>query len=66
MIGREAGAGSVDAAQEIWIVPAEGLVPAGRPGTLGAMLSVAVATVIARDAWLLALALVAASTASTV
>ena len=48
------------------MVPADGLVPAGRPGTLGAMLSVAVATVIVRDAWLLALALVAASTASTV
>ena len=60
------GAGSVDAAQVIWIVPAEGLVPAGRPGTLGAMLSVQRLTVIERDAWLLALALVAASTASTV
>ena len=39
VIGSDAGAGSVDAAHEIWIEPAEGLEPAGRPGTLGAVAS---------------------------
>ena len=38
-MGSDAGAGSVEAAHEIWIEPAEGLLPAGRPGTLGAVVS---------------------------
>ena len=66
VIGSDAGAGSVDAAHESWIEPADGLVPAGRPGTLGAVVSEEVITVIESDAWLLALELFAASTASTV
>ena len=40
--------------------------PAGRPGTLGAVVSTAADTVIDNDAWLFALALFAASIASTV
>ena len=65
-MGSDDGAGSVEAVQDSWIEPAVGLVPAGRPGTLGAVVSEEAVTVMDNDAWLLALALFAASIASTV
>ncbi len=58
--------GSVDAAQLSWIVVDEGLVPVGVPGTVGGVESGGGSTLIVADAALWALALVRASTASTV
>ena len=66
-MGSDAGAGSVEAAHEIWIEPAEGLVPGGPAGNArGGGVGATAVTVIDSDAWLLALALFAASIASTV